>query len=157
MSTGTKMGGVTPSQSMIEPHGNIHETQSVHANIYYRKGSPLAQDVRQQGSQPREHSITDAPAVQTHTIYALADPRYQTIRVIGASRQVPTRYAEHLSDMNSNDSPENVWLRELDRLGLKPYLYILERHALRERKQHWIDVCRSIGCVLFNGRQGVIA
>jgi predicted GIY-YIG superfamily endonuclease len=62
-------------------------------------------------------------------IYVLFDPRDQTARYVGRSRDVRKRLSTHLSDVRTSNPRRFDWLRELRRQGA-------DAHAARGRKLH---------------------
>lgn len=92
-----------------------------------------------------------------YQIYALIDPRDNTIRYIGKSDDVKYRYYQHLHSIGGGRQ-ERQWIRELKILELVPALRILETidknpnaHKLvLVRERYWIDNLISTGHPLIN-------
>jgi hypothetical protein len=90
-------------------------------------------------------------------IYALLDPRDNSICYIGRSDDVRYRLYQHLQGVGDNDQTKG-WIRELRQTGLSPTLLILEtidvsRNAsaiAREREQYWIQEMLRKGYFLLN-------
>ena len=88
-----------------------------------------------------------------HFVYALLDPRDQSIRYIGMSRQPEKRLREHMKD--TNHKQKHAWLKELKAQGLEPIVKIVEK-AGKDRKQafsretYWIHHYLEQGALLFN-------
>lgn len=67
----------------------------------------------------------------TAGVYGLIDPRTNEIRYIGESKDIETRYANHLSGYRRSAPITSVgrflvrWLRELNSGGLRPELKVL--------------------------------
>ena len=90
-------------------------------------------------------------------IYALLDPRDNSICYVGRSDDVQYRLYQHLQAIGDNDQTKG-WIRELRQTGLSPSLLILEtidvnRNAsavAREREQYWIQEMLRKGYFLLN-------
>jgi GIY-YIG catalytic domain len=95
------------------------------------------------------------------SIYALIDPRDNTIRYVGCAVDIEKRLAEHLRD--KNNTPKCRWLAELKRNGLLPELEILEVvdgfYGAFSREDYWINTMVAAGAPLTNSlpMQGVFA
>jgi hypothetical protein len=94
-----------------------------------------------QVAQPQEHRST--------FIYALVDPRNQTMRYIGKSVRPKTRFSEHLSQSSLKvDTYKNHWIKSLLRLGLKPELEIIDEVDYRDdwsiEEKRWIARIRNL-------------
>jgi DNA-binding XRE family transcriptional regulator len=97
-------------------------------------------------------------ANQTYQIYALIDPRDNTTRYVGMSRNAQRRLFQHLLGDRGNEQ-KNTWLLELLKEGIYPILRILETidaeeveaYAIAcEREQYWISECLLLGMPLLN-------
>ncbi len=77
-----------------------------------------------------------------YDIYALVDPRDQSIRYIGMSYNADHRYRQHIN-CNGNNLRKNAWIQELETQNLRPVLFLLEvvqgKLQTLEREQHWIE------------------
>jgi DNA-binding transcriptional regulator YiaG len=95
---------------------------------------------------------------QTYQIYALIDPRDNTTRYVGMSRNAQRRLFQHLLGDQGNEQKNN-WLLELLEGGIYPILRILETIDMEgvdayaiacEREQYWISECLRLGMPLLN-------
>lgn len=92
-----------------------------------------------------------------YQIYALVDPRDQTIRYVGVSNDVKRRFYEHLQCIGIGQQ-ERRWIEELDRRRLAPIIQILEtieissnqRDVAHKRERYWINEMLRRGCSLLN-------
>lgn len=93
-------------------------------------------------------------------IYGLKDPRDNAIRYIGKSTKPAQRLRAHLKDRTINVQKAE-WIDELQKLGLKPELAILqevtEGHDWREAERDWIRRGFAKGWPLVNGCSGIKA
>lgn len=85
-------------------------------------------------------------------IYALVDPRDDTVRYVGCAIDVEERFNQHLRDRGN--TPKCEWLAELKRHGLLPGLEILEVvdgfFGAFSREDYWISKMLSAGMPLTN-------
>ena len=92
---------------------------------------------------------------QTFTIYALIDPRDDSIRYIGMTHNPDQRLKEHLRGRGGN-SPKRIWINELRQLGLVPTMQPIEKGlslpAALERESFLIQHYLNAGNVLVNLR-----
>lgn len=94
-----------------------------------------------------------------YVIYALIDPRDESVRYVGISDNMSTRFMQHLRESGSRTA-KGTWLGELRRYGLQPTVKILEemqlektqRYIAEERERHWIRVFEQSGAFLTNIR-----
>src|SRR5216683_6354333 len=90
---------------------------------------------------------------QTYTIYALIDPRDQTIRYVGITYDVYQRMRQH-SRCEGNNAAKNAWIQELQELQLMFIMRALEKvetlEAALEREQVWIQHLLRQGVKLTN-------
>jgi DNA-binding XRE family transcriptional regulator len=97
----------------------------------------------------------------TRAIYALLDPRDDTVRYVGCAIDVEKRFQEHLRDRGN--TPKCRWLAELKYYGLYPRLEILETvvgfYGAFGREDYWIHEMLAAGAPLTNSipLQGVFA
>lgn len=89
-------------------------------------------------------------------IYALCDPKTNSIRYIGKSIRPKERYTNHLND-NSKTHKVN-WINSLKSKGLKPTMIILQTLAENEDWQQaerdWIKRAKENGWNLVNSTDG---
>lgn len=94
----------------------------------------------------------------TTFIYALCDPRTETLRYVGKSNSPVRRLERHLREARTLRScHRHDWLASLLAAGVKPSLCILEECAASvwaEREQFWIAFHRAAGCDLVNNSDG---
>lgn len=94
-----------------------------------------------------------------YVIYALVDPRDESVRYVGISDNMPRRFMLHLRETGSRTA-KGTWLAELQRCGLQPTIKILEemqvektqRYLVEERERHWIRAFEQSGASLTNVR-----
>ncbi|GCF10888.1 GIY-YIG nuclease family protein [Dictyobacter arantiisoli] len=84
----------------------------------------------------------------TYTIYALQDPRNNKVRYVGLTASaLETRLKEHMQ-ATSGGSDKIRWLHELEQLGVKPKIKILEEDVeagmAEERETYWINYYHRI-------------
>jgi len=88
----------------------------------------------------------------TRAIYALLDPRDDTVRYVGCAIDVEKRYQEHLRDRGN--TPKCRWLAELKHYDLYPRLEILEIvngfYGAFGREDYWINEMLAAGAPLTN-------
>jgi hypothetical protein len=93
-----------------------------------------------------------------YQIYALIDPRDNTIRYIGKSDDAQYRYYQHLHSLGGGRQ-QRYWISELKKLGLSPIIQILEtidatindaHKVVLQREQYWIDKLVRAGAPLIN-------
>ena len=93
---------------------------------------------------------------QPRYIYALIDPRDNTPRYIGMTKNVYFRLERHIKDKKTKDKA--AWIAELEQLGMHPELEILETieamsnidDFASEREKYWIDKFLQSGTSLLN-------
>ena len=94
------------------------------------------------------------PHEKEYQIYALIDPRNNSIRYIGMSAD--TNYRFYLHIQQGGGKQESAWLRELRQLNLSPILKILETvdpndySTACEREKYWMQRLQEAGCLLVN-------
>lgn len=107
-------------------------------------------------------SATYADASHRREVYALLDPRDNTIRYVGISIDANQRFAQHLRGY-AGSRYERRWLRELREKGLSPTLLILETipqgpdayEIACEREKFWIQEMIQANEPLLN-RRGIV-
>ena len=83
-------------------------------------------------------------------LYMLTDPRKgNDSAYIGKSKNPDRRYREHLTVFNvpGHETRKHIWIKDLQSLGLKPIMMILDELELFEAEQAEKDViamCRAI-------------
>lgn len=91
--------------------------------------------------------------MNTHSVYALCDPRTGDIRYIGQAVDIHQRYAQHLLNKEENRA-KVAWLSELKAIGKIPTLIILEKDIekrdILHREMHWIGHYLLCGANLLN-------
>jgi len=93
-----------------------------------------------------------------YSIYALGDPRDNTLRYVGFSSNVPWRYEYHQWDRWTNET-KFEWITELKQVGSYPAMLILETGIVdekeaRRREEHWIQLYTDAGMPLCNRKAG---
>src|SRR5215472_12997401 len=94
-----------------------------------------------------------------YIIYALIDPRDESVRYIGITDNMPMRFKAHVREAGSITA-KGTWLAELRRYGLQPTVRILEemrlektqRCLVEERERYWIRAFEQSGASLTNIR-----
>lgn len=90
-------------------------------------------------------------------IYALVDPRDDKIRYVGKANDVNQRLKNHLNPARYRPTHKFNWIRKLRKLGLKPYLIILDEVENEDWKfweKWWLAMCKSWGFDLVNYTEG---
>lgn len=91
-------------------------------------------------------------------IYALTDPRDESVRYVGKSFEPYQRFKDHIKKCRvyRYSTHKNHWLRVLFSLGLVPLMTIIESTTEdgSTRERFWIAHFRSVGCVLTNATDG---
>lgn len=91
-------------------------------------------------------------------IYGLYDPRNGELRYIGKAKCLKTRLFGHMTTPSLKQNHHRAhWLRQLDTLGLRPEIKVIEETAERkwqERERHWINHFRNLGANLTNTTEG---
>ncbi|HUY80090.1 MAG TPA: GIY-YIG nuclease family protein [Ktedonobacterales bacterium] len=93
----------------------------------------------------------------TTFIYALIDPRDQTIRYIGKSNDPQFRLIRHIRSRRIGKTIKNSWIISLISQGLLPVLQTIEEVPVEhweERERYWIQYYREQGSPLTNGTDG---
>lgn len=90
-------------------------------------------------------------------VYALIDPRDQSIRYIGMSHQPEKRLIDHTRDdkQSKQNRQKHAWCQELKQAGLEPTLKIIEkikntRTFAFTRETYWIRFYQKKGAPLLN-------
>jgi hypothetical protein len=98
-----------------------------------------------------------------YIIYALVDPRDESVRYIGITDNMPMRFKEHLREAGSITA-KGGWLAEMQRYGIRPAVRILEeiqiektqRYIVEERERYWIRAFEQSGTSLTNIRDTLL-
>lgn len=108
----------------------------------------------------RSIAVPPEPSIH-HTItkwiiYALVDPRDETIWYVGRTVRAKARLQQHLEEAGVNPA-KTKWLRELRKEGLAPRMETLETLDCRGdeaevRERFWIQHFSSLGAPLTNIR-----
>ncbi len=93
---------------------------------------------------------------QPRYIYALIDPRDDTVRYVGVTQDVYFRLHRHIKDTSKPD--KRAWINDLEQQGLSPELEILETIEVEsdidvvalEREKYWILEFLKSGAPLLN-------
>jgi len=89
-------------------------------------------------------------------IYALRDPRDQSLRYIGRTKNLRIRLGGHIAEARSGmdiSPPKNAWIRELLDGGLKPGIIVVQccsEDDAAERERFWIKHYAGMGYPLLN-------
>jgi predicted GIY-YIG superfamily endonuclease len=88
-----------------------------------------------------------------YTVYALLDPRDQSVKYIGITKDVYSRMRQH-SRCEGNNTAKNAWITELQREQLMFIMHSLEKvrtfeQALK-REEAWIKAYLDAGISLLN-------
>lgn len=103
----------------------------------------------------RDYQQHDLEALRKWHIYILKDPRDQSVRYVGWTKDPKMRMTKHLWCKDKNHKQH--WINSLITLGFKPSMEVIETglgvgHAEAERK--WISHYRGLGCRLTNATDG---
>lgn len=97
-------------------------------------------------------------------IYALVDPRDNTVKYIGKADDPQKRLVAHIHEAKQIDRwiitvslpPRTVWIYRLVALNLKPILFVIDKCGLKEwrrREDRWIQWFLIRGAGLLNQRR----
>jgi predicted GIY-YIG superfamily endonuclease len=97
-----------------------------------------------------------------YTIYALVDPRNNSIRYVGITDNMKMRYMHHLREAGACTA-KGIWLAELQQERLQPEVKILEmmklsknqRSIAEDREIYWIKKLEASGISLVNIRDTI--
>jgi hypothetical protein len=90
--------------------------------------------------------------VPMKTIYGLVDPRDNKLRYVGQTKNLKTRFSQHCSDL-TGVSPKEIWIKELQVLGLTPIIKEFEEvedHEARLVEKTYIELYLILGVKLTN-------
>jgi predicted GIY-YIG superfamily endonuclease len=91
--------------------------------------------------------------ISMYVIYALVDPRDNTVRYVGMSADVYKRFVEHINNSGANYA-KNSWIMELRALNKMVIMISLEEVAeyeyARERERYWIQHFEVLGSPVMN-------
>lgn len=93
----------------------------------------------------------------TVSIYALIDPRDQSIRYIGKANDPAKRLASHLKDSLHRDTPVYRWIRKLASAGMAPEMEVIVVCKLDDwqtAERLAIEEARNAGIRLLNVTAG---
>lgn len=117
------------------------------------------QQRQQMTSTPQAQESVQAavdPVADEHAIYALIDPKDNSIHYIGMSRNATKRYRQHVACSGTN-LLKNMWVTDLLREGMRPVLTIIETvdgiQTARNRETFWINHYLAQGAPLTNWNQ----
>lgn len=92
--------------------------------------------------------------ITQNIIYGLRDPRNDTYYYIGKTTTGTTRPLSYLTK-RSHNSLVNEWIKELNKIGLNPFVDIIEDNLsleiLSDRENYWIEFYKKQNPELFNG------
>ena len=87
------------------------------------------------------------------SVYALIDPRYETVRYVGMTEDVYVRFSQHIH-CNENNIEKNRWIQELKDLQQMVIMRTLETaetlEEIRQLEEKWIKHYLSQGALLLN-------
>lgn len=94
----------------------------------------------------------------TEYVYTLSDPRDGSVRYVGITTNVRSRYSTHTSVKKSGNPEKDAWMQELRQLGMKPTMHVIESitHPVPDemhpanREKYWIGFYKRQGQTLFN-------
>ena len=93
----------------------------------------------------------------TATIYALVDPRDQSVRYIGKANDPAKRLASHMRDSTRRDTPVYRWIRKLAALGMSPTMEVIVTCSVEDwpaMERRAIATLRAAGARLLNVAEG---
>jgi predicted GIY-YIG superfamily endonuclease len=89
-----------------------------------------------------------------YSIYQLLDPRSQQPCYIGITRDLKTRWEQHVRGGEGTNAAKDAWIEELRRQGLTPIIKEVEQATsdkqARERERVWIHHLIGQGIPLLN-------
>lgn len=89
-----------------------------------------------------------------YNIYALLDPRDDSIRYIGMTRDLKDRVSRHMANIEHASPEKHAWIADLKAHGLECVPWELEQVSSKKdaerREQWWIRYCLSGGEPLLN-------
>lgn len=83
-----------------------------------------------------------------YSIYALKDPRDNSIRYVGLTKDVHRRLIEHRGCLKHLERPKNQWIQQLRSESIKPSIVVLETdieifYEAKKREDYWINFHKS--------------
>lgn len=100
-------------------------------------------------------TIRHSPELPVH-IYALVDPRDNSIRYVGVTTNLEERYFAHLGQTEATAN-KREWMKSLRAEGLAPRMFVIEtttgKHA-QEDEKWWVAELESDGHPLLNAKMG---
>lgn len=89
---------------------------------------------------------------ETYSIYTLTDPRDQSVRYVGMTKQPHIRHRQHLTAPDSTEKGQ--WVKELLLIGMLPIFSVIEivqgKEDAEEREAFWIRYHSATGKCLTN-------
>lgn len=93
-----------------------------------------------------------------HSVYHLIDPITNQVKYVGKSTNPKRRYTQHLSKLDSQQTPKRTWLEGLFARGMQPILKVVSNHAseteARDREQLELNAHRSTALNIHNPGKG---
>ena len=102
-----------------------------------------------------QHLLNSSHLLAKWIIYALIDPRNDTIRYIGQTKEPQVRLRSHITGDAVINPEKTRWLRELEKRGLQPCMEVIEGvngslGDVIERERYWIRYYTYQGFELLN-------
>lgn len=96
--------------------------------------------------------------LKSYFVYALQDPRDESIRYVGMTKTPRNRFYQHVygAKKSAHRMPTSSWIADLLTLDMKPNLIILEEYRtdriswVREVEAQWIAHYKAAGAPLLN-------
>lgn len=94
---------------------------------------------------------------KTTFIYALIDPRYETVRYIGKSNNPESRYQNHYNKSRDKNTHKRNWINNIRKDNLRPEILILDEVDINDWifwEKFYISLYKSWGFRLTNYTEG---